>query len=333
MNKSALIRAVLLLFLASALPCKAGAAAASAPRQVAGTAFERHIVKDQLGRDVTYYLSRPTNGPAPLMLMIQGSGCDPVFVEQPGGGILINLFNLDTYAREGKFTVIAVEKPLTAPQRHENRGRAHACPTAFNEDFTPERWLVALQAGLADARKRPWVDQKRTLVFGFSEGAAMAAMLAAKDPRITDVITTGGSGTSQLYDFIVGAYRNCFDVPACLADVEHKTRAINATPDSATEFVWGHPHKHLLQGRSGRTTFAQQGARVRRLRDRRQVHPRPVAGDHGGEAAWCGPRRHGAQGAERQPRSDARRREYAGRSRQGVPWGLGVVLASQIEGK
>ena len=71
----------------------------------------------------------------------------------------------------------------------------------------------------------------------------MATMLAGSDASITDVVALGGSGTTQLYDFIVHAYRSCFDTPACLADVEAKARAIARRPDSATEFAWGHPFK------------------------------------------------------------------------------------------
>ena len=71
----------------------------------------------------------------------------------------------------------------------------------------------------------------------------MAALLAANDPRITDVVAIGGSGTTQLYDFIVHAYHACFDVPRCLADVETTVRAVAGNPDSSTEFAWGHPFK------------------------------------------------------------------------------------------
>lgn len=233
MRQSAFRGLVLMLGLASS--------ASQASEPVAGTSFERHVIKDGIGRDVTYYISRPKGGPAPLMLMIQGSGCVPVMNAQ-AGGTSSTLFNLLPFGNEGRFTVVAVEKPFSA--RNEGRaGMGDACSPAFNESFTAESWLLALQASLQDARKSLWVDQKRTLVFGGSEGAVMATMLAAKDVRITDVIAIGGSGTTQLYDFIAQAYRTCFNVAPCLAEVEDKVRAIAADPASSTLFAWGHPHK------------------------------------------------------------------------------------------
>lgn len=215
--------------------------AAQGGEPVPGTSFERHVIKDSIGRDVTYYISRPKGGPAPLMLMIQGSGCLPVMNPQ-AGGTSSTLYNLLPFGSEGRFTVVAVEKPFSS--RSDARpGTANGCGAAFNDSFTAESWLLALQASLQDARQSQWVDPKRTLVFGGSEGAVMATMLAAKDARITDVIAIGGSGTTQLYDFIAQAYRTCFNVAACLADVEAKVRTIGADPASSTLFAWGHPHK------------------------------------------------------------------------------------------
>ena len=44
---------------------------------LAGTSLQLHKITDRLGRTVTYYISRPKSA-APLLLMIQGSGCDPL---------------------------------------------------------------------------------------------------------------------------------------------------------------------------------------------------------------------------------------------------------------
>lgn len=208
-------------------------------RLLAGTNVDQSEVTDDLARVVTYYVSRPKEAQAPILLMIQGSGCSRV-LEEKLGNVTSTVFNLMPQASEGRFTVVAVEKPhsIVVPG-----GVATGCTAAFNADFTAERWLVALQAALRDARKSPWVDPKRTLVFGHSEGAVMAAMLAARDHTITDVISIGGSGTTQLFDFVASAYRRCFDVAACLADIDRDLDAINAKPDSPTDFAWGHPHK------------------------------------------------------------------------------------------
>lgn len=207
---------------------------------IAGTPLERRMVQEDSGRRVTYYMSRPKSATAPIMLMIQGSGCAPLLTIRPGGAST-TMFNLIKYAAEGKFTVIAVEKPFSgsAPQP----GWVQGCSPAFHADFTAESWQRAIHAALKDARKAAWVEPTRTLVFGTSEGAVMAAVMAASDPSITDVIAISGSGTTQLFDFVAQAYRSCFDVAACLKDIQDNVAAIMADPHSSTAFAWGHPHK------------------------------------------------------------------------------------------
>jgi pimeloyl-ACP methyl ester carboxylesterase len=209
---------------------------------IAGLPLERREIRDDLGRDVTYYISHPKKPKAPILLMIQGSGCDPVIVEQPAGSYS-TLFDLLPFAAEGEFTVVAVEKPFSGMASGRSGGTAVPCGAQFNADFTAERWMAALQSALHDARKSPWVDGRRTLIFGFSEGAVMADLLAGRDDSVTDVIAIGGSGTTQLFDFVALTYRRGFDTSVGLADIERNVEAINANPDSSTQFAWGHPYK------------------------------------------------------------------------------------------
>lgn len=224
----------------AAIPARA--AQPDLPLPVQGTAFEKHVIADDGGRQITYYLSHPKLARAPLMVMIQGSGCNPIMNEQPSG-TTSSLFNLLPFANEGRFTVLAVEKPFAGMSAGQKPGTGKPCSPAFNDDFTAQSWLRALQAGIKDARKSPWIDHQRTLVFGGSEGAVMATLLAGSDASITDVVAIGGSGTTQLYDFIAQAYRSCFDVSRCLDAVENTARAIAKDPHSATRFAWGHPYK------------------------------------------------------------------------------------------
>jgi pimeloyl-ACP methyl ester carboxylesterase len=87
-------------------------------------------------------------------------------------------------------------------------------------------------------------------VFGHSEGAVMAAPLAGHDPHITDVVFIGGSGTTQLFDFIAGAYRKCFDVSVCIAEIDRQLQAINANPSSSTHALRPAHRRtgHLVRG-------------------------------------------------------------------------------------
>lgn len=212
---------------------------AGAAMRVSGTPLFRSEIRDALGRTVIYYMNRPTT-PRPILLMIQGSGCGTV-IRTDGSQSYSTMFDLLPFAAEDRFTVMAVEKPHAIAAI--DGGTTEKCGDAFNRDFTADRWLTAIRAALDDARRQPWIDDRRTLVLGTSEGAVMASLLAGVDPHVTDVALVGGSGTSQLFDFIASAYARCFDRSLCLEDIERTLAAINHDPNSATSFAWGHPYK------------------------------------------------------------------------------------------
>lgn len=216
-----------------------GAATAAQEPPTAAFPLVTHATTDALGRTITYHLSQPSS-PAPLLLMIQGSGCNPV-LQGTGAATYSTVYDLIPLATEGRFTVLAVEKPGAAA--NARGGTAQGCPVAFNEEFTAERWLVALQAALDDARRQQGVDPRRTLVLGASEGAVMASLLASRDRQVTDVIAVGGSGTTQLFDFLAAAYARCFNRSLCVADVEKQMAAIHADPNSVMKLAWGHPYR------------------------------------------------------------------------------------------
>jgi predicted esterase len=222
----------------------ANACAADAPAsgiKLNGLPFEQRDIVDRLGRTVRYYISEPKTTPAPLLLMIQGSGCLPVLTIGPDRSFS-TVFDFIPLAEQGRFAVMAVNKPFSGGEPSKHFGSARTCSASFNEDFTAERWLVALQAALDDALQSPLIDRSKILVIGHSEGAVMADFLAGSDSRITDVVALGGSGTSQLFDFVANAYR-CFDVSKCLEEISANVRAINADPNNASALAWGHPYK------------------------------------------------------------------------------------------
>jgi pimeloyl-ACP methyl ester carboxylesterase len=233
------LKAIVLAVLVASAISSPGSATAGQKPLAAQFPLITHATTDKLGRTVTYHLSRPSH-PAPLLLMIQGSGCSLV-LQGTGAATYSTVYDLVPLAAEGRFAVLAVEKPGAAA--NANGGSAQGCPATFNEEFTADRWLVALRAALDDARRQPGIDARRMLVLGASEGAVMASLLASRDRQVTDVIAVGGSGTTQLFDFLAAAYARCFNRSECVADVEKQTAAIGADPNSITKFAWGHPYR------------------------------------------------------------------------------------------
>ncbi len=221
--------------------------------------FSRHIVTDNLGREVNYYLSNVGDNPVPLVLFIQGSGCNSLFGITPSGRVHGGLQNkiLDKHSHD--VCVMVVEKPGVCFGDHqEGRGIAVGCSDSFLFEHTVERWVEALQSALIDAVTRPveetGIDSTRVLVMGHSEGSDMAAHLVAsvntnRPGTVTHTALLAGASVTQLFEMMQLAWRERVsgellkDRQARVDNVLEIWRAIQADPDSTTEMAWGHPYR------------------------------------------------------------------------------------------
>ena len=141
---------------------------------------------------------------------------------------------------------MVVNKPFSPKDRPNGEGVATSCPSQFNEYFTLENWVNDLHLAFDHALNLPWVTSNRTLVLGISEGATVASALTAKDSRVSNVALIGASGPTQLYDFVVAAYKtssNDEEASRKLAELDATRKRIFASPDSAKNFAWGHTYK------------------------------------------------------------------------------------------
>lgn len=227
--------------------------------------FLEYRVPTPDGPSVRYYISRPTDR-VPLLIYIQGSGCAPAFLEMQPGQYASTIFSLTTTAMKREFAVMVVDKPY-ADRGRPLGGGATGCSDEFNAHFTVESWASHIQRAVAHARGLPWVDSDRILLIGLSEGATVAAALAARDSAITDVALVGASGPSQSYDMIALAYASTeeqAEKAAAVAAVEAQLREILADPDSSTRFAWGHPFKRWasFMGSSSVENLLRSSARV-----------------------------------------------------------------------
>ncbi|MES2823255.1 MAG: alpha/beta fold hydrolase [Pseudomonadota bacterium] len=210
---------------------------------IKGTSFSEYTIQDKAGRNITYYLSKSNTKGAPLLLMIQGSGCDRVFNKSPEGAYS-TIFNLVSVASEDRFSVLAVEKPFSGVrQNSEGNAVESTCTTDFHQDFTAVTWVAALNAAIKDAKVKLNYTPAQILIFGHSEGAGIASKVAVENSLVTHVIASGGSGISQMFDFVAFAYQNCFDRSACVDQAYRELDNINLDPQSSTKFAWGHPYK------------------------------------------------------------------------------------------
>lgn len=236
-----------ILFLLFVLGLRTACAAPPVPQEVIrfGTVeFQPHVAIARGFPPITFYQSG--NDPSmPTLLLVQGSGCQPLMVRSQGNQYS-TFYGLINAAQDGRFNVLVVEKPHAAPSPIKDAGTAKNCPPSFNQTFTLESWVTALQLAL-DTQIPPERRKLPVYVFGVSEGAVVASRLAALRPKqISRVALIGLSGSSQLFDFVQSTYQTTEsdgDVVAELAALETTIRDVNKNPTSADKFFAGHPYK------------------------------------------------------------------------------------------
>lgn len=240
-------------FLACALLCgvanstiaQTPEAAPASEIQVGADTFSHYRLAQDQGPPVDYYISKTTH-PAPLLLYIQGSGCTPAFLEMAPRQYGSTIFSLTTTALKREFAVMVVDKPYAERRRPRNAGAATGCSDQYNEYFTVEHWVAQIDKAIRHARRLPWVDSGQVVVIGLSEGATVAAALAARNSAITEVALVGASGPTQAYDMLAlaSAGRNGEgEATSTFEAVDAEIRQILSDPESTSKFAWGHPYR------------------------------------------------------------------------------------------
>jgi pimeloyl-ACP methyl ester carboxylesterase len=207
--------------------------------------FDRRVVVDRYKRRISFFLSQPVEAEVPLVLYVQGSGCHSLFRRDGSGRLRGGHQLLLLRAAAERARLLAVEKPGVPFLHHpESGGTSEACPRTFLEQHTLPRWVGALRAALDVSMSSAGTARSPILVVGHSEGAIVAANLAAADPRISHVALLSGSGPTQLYDLLtVTRRRSGTDGgDAAVQTMLSEYDAIRLDPEGV-DIVWGHPHR------------------------------------------------------------------------------------------
>lgn len=213
--------------------------------------YERLTVVDGLGRTIEAYLSVSDDPePRPLVVHVQGSGCASVFGLTDNGRVYGGLQNLVLRDFGDRVRVLVVEKPgVSFADKPDSSGTAQGCSGVFLREHTVERWTEALRAAIAEAVTTPGVDADRVLVLGHSEGADMAAHVAAADPElVSHIALLAGAGVTQLFDMMHLAADQApqsteEERNAQVESIIATWRDIAADPDSTSKMAWGHPYR------------------------------------------------------------------------------------------
>ena len=232
----------------AAAPAPAPSFAAGTP--VEGTVFQRGQISDGHGGMIRFYLSPGVGGPRPLLLLIQGSGCEALFTRSQS--VLTATAGQDIVQQiaAGRYVVEVVEKPNVTPEGPARAdGTTDACSAAFNRDHSIEAWTATLSRAVDAALRDPSVDRNANVrLMGLSEGAVVAAHLAAARSDVGHVAFISAFGCDQWRDVLVVARKSAADAKAAelavaeaekgLAEVAADPTATNKQFDGQTHLYW-----------------------------------------------------------------------------------------------
>jgi len=167
--------------------------------------FRQFVVSRSDGSSTVGFLSDFDDGLSRrkgLLVYLDGSGAQSLFSIRDGRTGM-GMFGVLAQAAQAHYHVAAVEKRGVrfgeagmpgSGERASAEYTAHACRA---ERIADVRLLLD-----ALLRQSP-VDAQRVVLVGHSEGADVAAGVAATDPRITHVAFLSGGGPSQMFDLLI----------------------------------------------------------------------------------------------------------------------------------
>ena len=130
--------------------------------------FHRYVTKDKFERQIHFYISKTsfTEKKLPLVVCIQGSGCQSVFLEvDVADGKRIASGGLEavvTREIRDRVRVLVVEKPgVELLKQPSNPGRAEEASEEYNREFSLDRWVEAMNASLFATIAMPNIESEK----------------------------------------------------------------------------------------------------------------------------------------------------------------------------
>jgi pimeloyl-ACP methyl ester carboxylesterase len=245
MRVASLVLAILTLNLASAV-------AAPQPFEntyLTRTHFREYTAPRADGSPAHFFASAPFRGP--IVVYCEGSGCNSLFHVDKGR------------LRFGLYALVADLVPGTCVVSAEKRGvpfghRGHGgtgidCPPEYTKWATREQRVDDVCTMLAAAEEEMRANgsiPSHVIVIGHSEGAEVAAAVAARRPEVTHLAFLAGGGPSEMFDDVMLLRRGMAAQHKSPAEIENAVEArvdvfreILAHPNSTTRFFEGHAYR------------------------------------------------------------------------------------------
>ena len=228
-------------------------------RTLPGLPFDHYRNSREDSPDLHFYLA-PADTAAPLLVLIQGSGCASAFGEEEDGSVFSTLAQerIVRMARN-RFSVLVVDKVGVIPGTfYDDGGDMEQCSELTRDLHTLESWSETLNDAIDAAKSLSGVDATRPVrLIGFSEGAITSARLTAMRTDISHVTFMSGFGCMLFDDLVILAERewqanhsnlSADELQAGRASAAQAMRLrikqILATPDATHTLFEGHTPKY-----------------------------------------------------------------------------------------
>lgn len=202
--------------------------------------FEKYEIPE---KSIIYYLHPSSYSEAPLILYIQGSGCDSIFLKDAKGSVNGGQASLIASIAKGRASVLAVEKPtLKTYDQSSSDGNVADCSQQFRKEFNRDAWVKTLRLAINHVSKV--IHPSKILVLGHSEGASMGAALASGSPYIVKVIYAAGGGGNPLFGSFIRRIRaangNQVLADSYIQSGIKEWQDAMKNPSDPNNILWGH---------------------------------------------------------------------------------------------
>lgn len=198
------------------------------------------------GNLVRYYTSDNSDAARPLVVMFPGSGCDGVFTLDKDGHVQGGL-EVFAVKRLAEFRVVVLE-PHGIPRQYAspNPGVGEGCPADYIQHENFNDTVAYYRSVLELMRQHHWLDDKKVMFVGISEGVVYSAEMARTTPEVSNLTLISAFGPDQLFGFMhtslerqASADGKTGQNPQELIDA---WQSILREPNSTTKFYLGHPY-------------------------------------------------------------------------------------------
>lgn len=182
----------------------------------------------------------------PLLIYIEGSGAQSHFFKMEQG-IAFTTYGLIAKNYGNSHHVTTMEKRGVPFGYRGNRGTGEGASDEYNKHATLANRVADVRLTLDAFLNQPTVDTSQVILLGHSEGADVAAAVAAVDDRVTHVAFLSGGGAPQFYDFFVQTRKSLAkealspkEIEDRIASLEKQIREILDDPNNDKKFFAGH---------------------------------------------------------------------------------------------